>query len=273
MVLECVINVSEGRDEAILDRLRKVAGDSLLDLHHERRHNRAVLTLAGDDVESAARAVAGVGVHTIDLRAHGGAHPRIGAVDVVPFVPLDGSTMEHAIAARDRFASWAANELGVPCFLYGPERSLPEVRRGAFESLMPDVGPSEPHPTAGAICVGARPVLIAYNLWLVPGTDVSVAGEIAAGVRGPAVRALGLDLEGLAQVSMNLIDWASVGPADAYDAVAALAEEKGTRVSAAELVGLMPDAALSAIPEDRWLELGVSYLQTIEARLRRAGFV
>lgn len=271
-MLECVINVSEGRDEAVIDGLRNVAGRSLLDLHHERRHNRAVLTLAGPDVESAARAVGGLGVHTIDLRTHAGAHPRVGAVDVVPFVALDGSTMADAVAARDRFASWAANELGVPCFLYGPERTLPDVRRSAFKSLAPDVGPADPHPTAGAICVGARPVLIAYNVWLVPGTDVSVAAEIATAVRGPAVRALGLDLEGLAQVSMNLVDWQTVGPADAYDAVAELAAAKGTRVSAAELVGLLPDAALFAIPEERWGDLGLSGAQTIEACLRRAGF-
>jgi glutamate formiminotransferase len=270
-VLECVVNVSEGRDEAVLDGLRRVAGRSLLDLHHEHRHNRGVLTLAGRDVESAARAVAGVGVSTIDLRAHAGAHPRLGAVDVVPFVPLEGSTMADAIAARDRFARWAANELGVPCFLYGPERSLPDVRRAAFKSLAPDVGPAEPHPTAGAICVGARPVLIAYNVWLVPGTDASVAGEIAAAVRGPAVRALGLDLEGLAQVSMNLVDWQRVGPADAYDAVATAAAAKSTRVSAAELVGLLPEAALAAIPEARWPDLGLSRDQTIEARVVRSG--
>jgi len=271
-VLECVINVSEGRDEAVIDGLRSVAGRSLLDLHHEGRHNRSVLTLAGPDVEGAARAVAGVGVHTIDLRAHTGAHPRLGAVDVVPFVPLDGSAMPDALASRDRFASWAANELGVPCFLYGPERSLPEVRREAFRSLLPDVGPARPDPGAGAICVGARPVLIAYNVWLVPGTDVSVAAAIASAVRGPAVRALGLDLEGLAQVSMNLIDWQTTGPADAYDAVAALARDRGTRVSAAELVGLMPEAALSTIPEERWADLGLSRVQTIEACLQRAGF-
>jgi glutamate formiminotransferase len=216
--------------------------------------------------------VASLGVGTVDLRSHAGAHPRLGAVDVVPFVPLDGSTMEQAITARDRFASWAANELNVPCFLYGPERSLPDVRRSAFRSLTPDVGPAEPHPTAGAICVGARPVLIAYNVWLVPGTDVSVAGEIASAIRGPAVRALGLDLEGLAQVSMNLVDWNTVGPAEAYDAVAELAESKGTRASAAELVGLVPAASLEAIPEERWPDLGLSRLQTIEACLRKAGF-
>jgi glutamate formiminotransferase len=252
--------------------LRSAAGASLLDLHHERRHNRAVLTLAGPEVESAARAVTETGVHTIDLRAHTGAHPRLGAVDVVPFVPLDGSAMQDAVAARDRFARWAADQLDVPCFLYGPERTLPDIRRDAFGSLAPDVGPAAPHPTAGAISCGARPVLIAYNVWLSPGTDVAVAGEVARAVRGPAVRALGLDLEGLAQVSMNLVDWRSVGPADAYDAVADLAERAGTRVMAAELVGLLPAAALDAIAEPRWADLGLSQVQTIEACLRRAGF-
>jgi glutamate formiminotransferase len=271
-VLECVINVSEGRDEAVIEGVRAAGGTSLLDLHHESRHNRTVLTLAGPDVEGAARSVTETGVAGVDLHRHSGAHPRVGAVDVVPFVPLDGSTMDDAVAARDRFVTWAAAELDVPCFLYGPERSLPDVRREAFRSLAPDAGPPEPHPTAGAICCGARPVLIAYNVWLVPGTDVSVATEIARRVRGPAVRALGLDLEGLAQVSMNLIDWVSMGPADAYDAVATLAEEAGTRVFAAELVGLVPAAALDVIPQGRWADLGLSQVQTIEACLRRAGF-
>jgi len=155
----------------------------------------------------------------------------------------------------------------VPCFLYGPERSLPEVRRQAFTTLSPDTGPRTPHPTAGAICVGARPVLIAYNLWLAPGTDVTVAGRIAAAVRGPVVRALGLDLEGVAQVSLNLLAWREVGPAEAYDAVAAQAEKTGTRIARAELVGLAPRASLEAIPEKRWPQLGLATAQTIEARL------
>jgi len=272
-VLECVINVSEGRDEVVVEGLRNAAGRHLLDLHHDRRHNRAVLTLAGPGSEEAARAVARQVVNSIDLRTHAGAHPRLGAVDVVPFVPLDGSTMDDAVAARDRFAAWAADELGVPCFLYGPERSLPEVRRGAFGAFFPDTGPRVPHRTAGAICVGARPVLIAYNVWLEPGTDVSLAKGIAAEVRTSAVRALGLDLDGLAQVSMNLVDWEETGPAEAYDAVAALAAERGSRVSGAELVGLVPGAALEAVPAERWAELGLSSSQTIEARLRRSGLV
>jgi len=265
-MLECVINVSEGRDEAVIDGLRSVAGRSLLDLHHDPFHNRSVLTLAGPDVESAARAVTALGVTTIDLRSHKGAHPRLGAVDVVPFAPILDSTIDQAVAARDRFASWAANELGVPCFLYGPERSLPDVRRSAFTSLAPDVGPGDPHPTAGAICVGARPVLIAYNLWLNPGTDASIATQIASRVRGPTVRALGLDLEGVAQVSMNLLDWRVVGPADVYDQVEELAAAAGTGIDHAELVGLAPAGALLSVKQRRWPRLGLTSARTIEAR-------
>jgi glutamate formiminotransferase/glutamate formiminotransferase/formiminotetrahydrofolate cyclodeaminase len=272
-VLECVINVSEGRDQAVVDGLRSVAGRSLLDLHRDPFHNRSVLTLGGPDVESAARAVTALGVSTIDLRAHAGAHPRLGAVDVVPFAPVLDSTMTQVMKARDRFASWAANELAMPCFLYGPERSLPDVRRAAFRTLSPDVGPSQPHASAGAICVGARPVLIAYNLWLVPGTDVSVATEIASKMRGPSVRALGLDLEGVAQVSMNLLDWRAVGPAAVYDRVEELVTAAGTRIDRAELVGLAPAGALLVIKEGRWPQLGLSSAQTIEARLRGVGLL
>jgi glutamate formiminotransferase / 5-formyltetrahydrofolate cyclo-ligase len=270
-VLECVINVSEGRDAVVLNALRAAAGASLLDLHADRHHNRAVLTLAGSEVEASARSVTGTGIRLIDVTRHAGAHPRLGAVDVVPFVPLDGATMDDAIAARDRFAAWASEELGVPCFLYGPERALPDVRREAFRSLAPDFGPSEPHPTGGAICCGARPVLVAYNLWLAPGTDVTVASRIATAVRGPAVRALGLDLEGVAQVSLNLLAWREVGPAVAFDAVAALAEEAGTGIARAELVGVLPEAALASIPAERWPELGLSRGRTVEAALRASG--
>jgi glutamate formiminotransferase len=265
--LECVINISEGCDDVVLDGVSAAAGASLLDLHRDAHHNRAVLTLAGHDVEATARAVATEAVARIDLTRHRGAHPRLGAVDVVPFVPLEGSTMDDAVAARDRFAVWAGTTLDLPCFLYGPERSLPDVRRLAFQSLDPDTGPRRPHPTAGATCVGARPVLIAYNLWLVPGTDVTVATQIAAAVRGPAVRALGLDLEGVAQVSLNLVDWREVGPAEAYDAVAARAGTAGTGIARAELVGLLPGAALELIPPQRWPGLGLGEQLTIEARL------
>ena len=262
-MLECVVNVSEGRRRDVVDAVAAAAGASLLDLHTDPHHNRAVLTLAGNEgLEDAVRAVATETVHRIDVRAHGGVHPRVGALDVVPFVPLAGATMADAMAARDRFATWIGTHLGVPCFLYGPERPLPAVRRRAFVDLVPDTGPSVAHPTAGATCVGARGVLVAYNLWLAPEAGLEVARSVAAAVRAPAVRALGLDVGGRAQVSMNLVDPLVVGPAQAYEAVAALAP-----VAGAELVGLVPAAVLEAVPADRWAELDLDPVRTIEGRL------
>ena len=262
-MLECVVNVSEGRRGEVVDAVAAAAGACLLDVHIDPHHNRAVLTLAGaEELEEAVRAVAAQAVTRIDLRAHVGVHPRVGALDVVPFVPLAGATMADAIAARNRFAAWAGAGLGVPCFLYGPERPLPEVRRRAFTDLVPDSGPSVAHPTAGATCVGARGLLVAYNVWLTPGTALDVARSVAAAVRGPAVRALGLDVGGRAQVSANLVDPLVVGPAQLYDAVAALAP-----VAGAELVGLVPAAVLQAVPPGRWGELDLSPSRTIEGRL------
>ena len=160
------------RPDTILE-IAACAGRALLDVHSDPWHHRSVLTLGGDDVEAAARAVAAAAVDLLDLSDHEGAHPRLGVVDVVPFVPLPrlgggrrrgaDDDLGEALAARDRFARYAADELGVPCFFYGPERSLPEVRRRAFVTEAPDAGPAVPHPSAGAMCVGARPPLVAYN--------------------------------------------------------------------------------------------------------------
>lgn len=234
----------------MIRRIAMAGGACLLDVHSDPHHNRSVLTLAGRGVEAAAQAVATEAVRCIDLRLHVGVHPRLGAVDVVPFVPLAGSSMDDALAARDRFAAWAGDELGVACFLYGPERTLPDVRRHAFTGLAPDTGPPVAHLTAGAICVGARPVLVAYNVWLAAGVDVATARRIAKEIRGPGLRALGLDVGGRAQVSMNLVDPERVTPADAYDAVASRAP-----VDRAELVGMVPAAVLAAVPTERWAEL------------------
>jgi glutamate formiminotransferase len=271
-VLECVVNISEGRRREVVEAIAAAAGTCLLDVHTDPHHNRAVLTLAGaEELEEAVRALATHTVTRIDLRAHVGVHPRVGALDVVPFVPMAGATMADAVAARDRFAAWAGARLEVPCFLYGPERPLPEVRRRAFVDLAPDTGPSVAHPTAGATCVGARGVLVAYNLWLAPeagaglrgpNAALDVARSVAAAVRGPAVRALGLDVGGRAQVSTNLVDPLVVGPAQVYDAVAALAP-----VAGAELVGLVPAAVLEAVPAERWVELDLARSRTIEGRL------
>lgn len=262
------MNLSEGRDGAVIDALCAAAGASLLDVHADPHHNRCVLTLWGPGVEDAARAVATEGVRRIDLRLHVGVHPRLGAVDVVPFVPLDGSSMDDALVARDRFAAWAGQELGVPCFLYGPERTLPDVRRHAFTGLAPDSGGPVAHPTAGAVCAGARPVLVAYNVWLAEGVDVATARRIAREIRGPALRALGLDVGGRAQVSMNLVDPLRVGPAEAHDAVAARAG-----VARAELVGLIPAAVLDRVPAGRWAELDLHPDRTLPGPLpgRRPG--
>ena len=221
VMLECVVNVSEGRDRAVVAAIARAGSDALLDVHSDPDHHRSVLTLAGPgpDLEEAVRAVARATVQRIDLRRHDGVHPRLGALDVVPFVPLgpDGSPggpgidLGPALEARDRFAAWAGAELALPCFLYGPERTLPEVRREAFGRLAPDTGPPGPHPGAGACAVGARPVLVAYNVWLTT-PDLAVARAVASAIRGPAVRALGLAVGGATQVSCNLIDPLAVGP-------------------------------------------------------------
>jgi glutamate formiminotransferase len=262
-VLECVINVSEGRDLDTVAAIAGAAGAALLDVHTDPHHHRSVLTVVG---EEAARAVAASAVERLDLRGHDGVHPRLGVVDVVPFVALADSTADDARAARDRFSAWLADAHAVPCFRYGAERSLPEVRRGAFTTLMPDTGPPEPHPSAGATAVGDRPLLVAYNVWLAA-SDVAVARRVASAVRGPDLRALGLAVGDRLQVSMNLIAPGRLGPADAFDLVAAAAADVGAAVDGAELVGLAPVDVLAAVPRARWVELDLAEDRTIEARL------
>ena len=251
-----MINVSEGREVA---PFVVAAGGALLDVHSDVHHNRSVLTLAGPEVEAAARAVAAAAVERLDIRSHQGVHPRIGVVDVVPFVPLAGSTMADALLARDRFAAWCLAELGLPCLVYGPERTLPEIRREAAH-----LGPA--HPTAGRCAVGARPVLVAYNVWLAPPATVDDARRIAAAVRGRHVRALGFDVGGAPQVSCNLIEPAAVGPGALVDAVASRAA-----VARTELVGLVSASVLHAEPPSCWPALDLDPSRTIEARLERAG--
>lgn len=160
-MLECVINVSEGRNQAILNDLAELCAGDLLDIHSDPDHNRSVFSLVGVD---APRALARAAVAALDINEHAGVHPRIGVIDVVPFVPLVNSTMHDALVARDEFITWAAAELGVPCFRYGTERTLPDIRKKAWTTLMPDAGLHVPHFTAGAMCVGVREPLVAYNL-------------------------------------------------------------------------------------------------------------
>ena len=259
-MLECVINISEGRDPLLIARIASAAGTDLLDVHSDADHHRSVLTVIGTD---APRRIAIEAVARLDLRDHAGAHPRIGVIDVVPFVALGGSTVDEAVAARNDFCTWSATELALPCFRYGGERTLPEVRRGAFTTVAPDCGPSRPHPTAGAVAVGERPVLVAYNVWLADG-DLAQAKRIATALRSPSVRALGLQVGDDIQVSLNLIDPATTGPGAIADAVRA-----ETTVARCELVGLVPQWVLEREDPRRWGELDLRPERTIEARLRQ----
>ena len=256
LVLVSPVNISEGRDGPALAAIALAAGPDLLDLHRDEHHNRSVLTLVG---EAAVRRVAAEAVARIDLRRHRGIHPRLGALDVVPFVPYGDSTIEQARAAREAFVVWAALELALPGLVYGDGGpNLPDLRRSARLQLLP-------HPTAGAVCVAARTPLVAFNVWLAS-DDLSVARRVAAAVRSPAVRALGLPVGDRVQVSMNLVDPLQVGPDAAFDAVAAHAT-----VTGAELVGLVPDAVLRAVPQSRWDQLDLGEDRTVEARLARRG--
>jgi len=257
-VLECVVNVSEGRNHAIIDSLAQSCAGDLLDIHSDPDHNRSVFTLVGID---APRALAHAAVSALNVNDHSGVHPRIGVVDVVPFVPLVDSTMHDAQKAREEFAAWAAVELNVPSFLYGTDRTLPDIRKNAWTSLLPDVGPQVPHPTAGAMCVGMREPLVAYNLWL-EDIDLATTRRIASSVRTASIRTLGLQVGAFTQVSVNLIQPMIAGPNDVYEAVA-----QHAKVHHAELVGLLPASVLAPISRDRWEDLDLSVEQTIEWRL------
>ena len=276
-------NVSEGRDLAVLDRLAAACGDSLLDRHVDPDHHRSVFTLAGPGAWDALAAVvdlAAAAAAALDLRTHRGVHPRLGVLDVVPFVAL-GEAFLHAVDAAYSFAAWVNTELGVPVFFYDGcadgFRSLPEVRRHAFAGLDPDLGIPEPHPRLGAVAIGARRPLVAINCWL-DSDDVALARTVALTVRErdgglPGVRALGLALpsRGVAQVSMNLVDLERTGLEAACTAVRDAVTDAGGRVREVELVGLVPAAELDRCSPAflEWAALDADI--TIEARLAAGG--
>jgi glutamate formiminotransferase/formiminotetrahydrofolate cyclodeaminase len=270
-VLECVPNISEARRAAVLDACASAvtaAGAALLDVHSDADHNRSVFTIAGgpDLVRAAAHALADVTIAMVDLRVQYGVHPRIGAVDVIPFVPIEGLSMEACVTIARQFASELAARHGLPVFLYEAAASAPHrrrleaIRRGGLAGLTarmqepdwrPDFGPSTPHESAGVTVVGARVPLIAYNINLT--TDrLDVAAAIARRIREssgglPCVKALGLPLEhrGIVQVSMNLTDHRVTSMRTVFDAVAREAATHGVGILESEIVGLVPAAALS----------------------------
>jgi glutamate formiminotransferase len=296
-IIECVPNVSEGRRPDVVTRLvdaiRRVPGVRVLDRSSDASYNRSVLTLAGDapSLEAAILALFEQAVTAIDLRTHTGEHPRLGAVDVVPFVPIEGVTMGDCVALAKDTGAAIAERFGVPVFLYeeaaaNPARkNLEDIRRGEFEGLAdkmarpewrPDFGPATPHPSAGATVIGARMPLIAYNINLA--TDrLDVAKKIAAGIRHSSggfrfVKAMGITLEDrrIVQVSMNLTNYEKTPMHRVFEVVRREAARYGVNVLESEIVGLVPAAALVATAE-HFLQLeGFRQDQVLEARLRQS---
>lgn len=280
-MLECVVNVSEGRDEAVMLSIAAAAGRSLLDVHVDLDHHRSVYTIGAQPAETleAVQAVASAVAETIDLGAHSGVHPRIGALDVAPFVAWPGSltNVQTAIETALSFARWWSDTHGVPVYLYGSAhgkaRGLPHLRRDVAEGHPPDFGPHELHPRLGATAIGVRPPLVAVNC-ILDTRDVQTARQIAALVRErdgglPGVRALGFQLESraLAQVSMNLVALWTTGVEGACERVRELARQGGVEVAEVELVGLVGRAE-AASWSDSFVEWsGLDRDQTVEARL------
>jgi glutamate formiminotransferase / 5-formyltetrahydrofolate cyclo-ligase len=294
-VIECIPNVSEGRRPEIVaamaDVIRAVPTVRLLDFSSDASHNRSVFTFAGDaaGVERAVLALVERAVADIDLRAHKGEHPRLGAVDVVPFVPIEGVTMADCVELAKKVGAVIADRFGVPVFLYEEASSNPlrknleDIRRGEFEGLAAkmategwaaDFGPSKPHPSAGATVVGARMALIAYNINLA--TDrLDVAKKIAAGIRHSSggfrfVKAAGFTLgdRNIVQVSMNLTNYEKTPIFRVFEVVKREAARYGVNVLESEIVGLVPSAALHAAAEF-YLQLeGFKPEQVLENKLR-----
>jgi glutamate formiminotransferase/glutamate formiminotransferase/formiminotetrahydrofolate cyclodeaminase len=276
-LVECVPNFSEGRKTETVERLAQtissVPSACVLDTHTDADHNRSVITFvaAPEMVVEAAFSAVKLAAELIDMREHRGVHPRLGATDVLPFIPISGVTMADCVALAHAAGERIARELAIPVFFY--ERAalkpgrvfLEDVRRGALELLReqiavdparaPDVGPLMVHASAGAIAVGARPFLIAFNVNL-KSREVSVARAIARVVRArhgglPFVKALGFELStrGLVQISMNLVNYEATGMAQAYNAVKDEAGRMGVEVFSTEIVGLVPQKALDTDAE------------------------
>jgi glutamate formiminotransferase/formiminotetrahydrofolate cyclodeaminase len=270
-LIECVPNFSEGRRPEVVEQIRDaiaaVPGTAVLDVSSDASHNRTVITFIapGDVAVDAAFAAIRTAQSLIDLRGHTGEHPRIGATDVVPFVPLEGATMEQCIALARTLGERVGRDLGIPVYLYEraatrPDReNLADVRRGEFEGLRdairtdpmraPDFGPAEIHASAGAVAIGARAFLVAYNVYLGPATNLGVAKDVAKAVRGSSgglryVKALGLEVDGQAQVSMNLVDIDRTPLSRAYELVRSEAATHGVTPTWSEIVGLVPERAL-----------------------------
>jgi glutamate formiminotransferase len=292
-LLECVPNISEGRDEKkvalISEEVKKIKGAKLLDISSDGDHNRSVLTFIGEPgaVKDAAFSMALKAIDLIDMRIHRGAHPRLGAVDVVPFVPIQGVEMKEAVEVAREFGTELGRQ-GVPVFYYeeaatSPDRrDLPSIRKGEYEGLgeklrdpkwKPDEGPEGLNPKSGATIVGARFPLVAYNVNLKT-KDLNIAKEIAKKVRFkdgglPHVRAMGVDLKekGMVQVSMNLTNYQVTGISKVFDFIREDALKKGVEIGESEIVGLIPLGVLEGIAQHYLTYPKFSLRQVIEQRI------
>jgi glutamate formiminotransferase len=299
-LIECVPNFSEGRRPKVVDEIVRAIGQidgiTVLDQSRDETHNRSVVTFAGSAEMVVRAATAGVGraLELIDMEQHTGAHPRIGAVDVIPFVPLGSTTIEECADLARRFGEQIATRFDLPVYLYGdaalrPERRrLAHVRRGQYEALRdeiatnpdraPDYGPARIHPRGGAVAVGARKPLIAFNVNL-RSDDLALAIRIASTIREssggmPAVQAMGVLLENpgqppMAQVSMNLVDWQRTGITAVVREIRRLAREAGTDIDHCELIGLAPTGALLEVAADALGLADFTPDQALELRIAR----
>ena len=297
MLIECIPNVSDGRRPevvaAMAGAIRAVAGVRLLDYSSDPSHNRSVFTLVGDaaGVERAVLALFERAVADVDLRTHTGEHPRLGAVDVVPFVPIEGVTMAECVALAKKVGAGVAARFQIPVYLYeeastNPARTnLEDIRRGEFEGLAakmstdgwaPDFGPATPHPSAGATVIGARMPLIAFNINLA--TDrLDIAKKIAAAIRHSSggyrfVKAMGVTLEdrGIVQVSMNLTNVEKTPIFRVFETVKREADRYGVAILESEVVGLVPSAALMSAAEFYLQIAGFTTDQVLENKLRQS---
>ena len=293
-IIECIPNVSEGRRtevvEALVNVVRTVPGATLLDYSSDASHNRSVITMVGDPdgIEDAAFKLAMAARDNIDLTQHEGEHPRMGAIDVIPFVPIKDVTVAECVELSKKLGERIANELGIPVFLYedsatAPHRkNLAEIRKGQFEGMAekvndekwhPDFGGNRIHPTAGVVAVGARPPLVAYNINLST-SDIKVADKIAKIIRERSgglkyVKALGVMLEdrNIAQVSINMCNFSKTPLYRVFELVRVEAARYGVHIIGSEIIGLAPMAALIDSAE-YYLQLeGFSKNQVLENRL------
>lgn len=292
-IIECIPNFSEGKDEAkikkIADSARKVRGVKVLDVERDKSHNRSLVTIVGDTkaVSTAAFEMIKTATKLIDMNNHKGEHPRIGATDVVPFVPVSGVTIKECVELANKLGKKVAKDLNIPVYMYEAAAkkktrvNLADVRRGEYEGLKgeieknperkPDYGPNKLHSTAGAVVIGARKYLVAYNVNL-DTKDISIAKKIASKIREkdgglPKVKALGFEVDGYAQVSMNLTDFEKTNIDEVYEEIEKEVEKLGVKIKNSEIYGMIPMQALVNMVKRVFKADGFTSDQVLEKKL------